>query len=91
MTDMTRDAAALRAQIGSLVAEYQKVTPALIQKTAQEYLRPENRTIVIVQPPAAAQETPETCLGGRTASPVVASHCWSTPPPTVATVRPSSA
>jgi zinc protease len=28
------------------------VTPALIQKTAQEYLRPENRTVLLIQPGA---------------------------------------
>ena len=46
------------ARVNSLVSEYQKVTPELIQKTAQEYLRPENRTVLLIQPqqqaPAAA-------------------------------------
>ena len=28
------------------------MTPALIQKTAQEYLRPENRTVLVIQPGA---------------------------------------
>jgi zinc protease len=42
------------ARINSLMSEYQKVTPELIQKTAQEYLRPENRTILIDQPQAPA-------------------------------------
>ena len=45
-------------RVNSLVSEYQKVTPELIQKTAQEYLRPENRTVLLIQPqqqaPAAA-------------------------------------
>jgi predicted Zn-dependent peptidase len=43
-------------RVNSLVPEYQKVTPELIQKTAQEYLRPANRTIVEIRPhePAAA-------------------------------------
>jgi predicted Zn-dependent peptidase len=49
-------------RVNSLVAEYQKVTPALIQKTAQEYLRPENRTVLLIQPqqqtPAAAPAAP---------------------------------
>jgi zinc protease len=40
------------ARVNSLVAEYEKVTPALIQKTAQEYLRPENRTVLLIQPGA---------------------------------------
>jgi zinc protease len=45
------------ARINSLVAEFEKVTPAQIQKTAQEYLRPENRTVIVLNPqatPAAA-------------------------------------
>jgi zinc protease len=37
-------------RINSLVAQFDKVTPELIQKTAQEYLRPTNRTIVEIQP-----------------------------------------
>jgi len=48
--------------VNTLVSEYQKVTPALIQKTAQEYLRPENRTVLLIQPqqqtPAAAPAAP---------------------------------
>ena len=35
-------------------AEFRKVTPALLQKTAQEYLRPTNRTVLIVEPGQAA-------------------------------------
>src|ERR1700726_3831518 len=42
------------ARVNSLVAEYEKVTPELIQKTAQEYLRPENRTVLLIQPAAQA-------------------------------------
>jgi predicted Zn-dependent peptidase len=42
------------ARVNSLVSEYQKVTPELVQKTAQEYLRPENRTILTIQPQQAA-------------------------------------
>jgi predicted Zn-dependent peptidase len=38
------------ARINTLEAEFQKVTPELIQKTAREYLRPGNRTILVVQP-----------------------------------------
>jgi zinc protease len=41
------------ARINSLVAEFEKVTPAQIQKTAQEYLWPENRTIIVLNPQAA--------------------------------------
>jgi predicted Zn-dependent peptidase len=42
----------------SLVAEYEKVTPELIQKTAQEYLRPGNRTVLLIQPAPAATVKP---------------------------------
>ena len=42
------------ARVNSLVAEYKKVTPALIQKTAKEYLRPENRTVLLIQPQGQA-------------------------------------
>jgi predicted Zn-dependent peptidase len=35
--------------------EFKKVTPALIKKTAKEYLRPENRTILIIDPKANKQ------------------------------------
>jgi predicted Zn-dependent peptidase len=42
------------ARVNALVGEYEKVTPALIQKTAQEYLRPENRTVLLVEPAQAA-------------------------------------
>lgn len=42
-------------RINSLEAEFAKVTPALVQKTAQEYLRPTNRTVLVDEPkPAAA-------------------------------------
>jgi zinc protease len=41
------------ARINSLVSEFEKVTPAQIQKTAQEYLRPENRTVIVLNPQAA--------------------------------------
>jgi zinc protease len=48
------------ARVNSLVGQFEKVTPELIQKTAQEYLRPENRTIVIREPkPADAPAMPE--------------------------------
>ena len=47
------------ARINSLEEQFRKVTPELIQKTAQEYLRPTNRTIVVVEPaPKAAAEAP---------------------------------
>jgi len=37
------------ARINSLVSEFDKVTPGLIQKTAQDYLKPENRTILVLE------------------------------------------
>jgi zinc protease len=36
-------------RINSLDSEFAKVTPELIQKTAQEYLRTENRTILVLE------------------------------------------
>jgi len=38
--------------INEIEANFRKVTPALMQKTAQEYLRPENRTILTIEPKA---------------------------------------
>jgi zinc protease len=47
------------ARINTLVSEFEKVTPQLIQKTAQEYLRPENRTVLVLQTkPAEAPAAP---------------------------------
>jgi predicted Zn-dependent peptidase len=43
------------ARINQLEAQFKKVTPALLQKTAQEYLRPGNRTILIIEPKAEAK------------------------------------
>ncbi len=43
------------SRINNIEEEFKKVTPELIQKTAQEYLRPTNRTIIIVDPKAAKQ------------------------------------
>jgi predicted Zn-dependent peptidase len=41
------------ARVNTLVGQFEKVTPELIQKTAQEYLRPQNRTVLIREPKAA--------------------------------------
>jgi zinc protease len=41
-------------RINTLEAEFRKVTPALLQKTAQEYLRKTNRTVLTIEPAAAA-------------------------------------
>jgi zinc protease len=38
------------SRVNSLDAEFRRVTPELVQKTAQEYLRPGNRTVVLVEP-----------------------------------------
>jgi predicted Zn-dependent peptidase len=40
-------------RINTLEAEFAKVTPALVQETAREYLRPGNRTLYVVTPGAA--------------------------------------
>jgi zinc protease len=46
------------ARVNSLESEFEKVTPQVIQKTAQEFLRPTNRTVLIDEaravPPSAA-------------------------------------
>ncbi len=39
--------------INQIEAEFEAVTPELIQRTAQEYLRPTNRTILTIEPGAA--------------------------------------
>ena len=38
------------ARVNTLETEFRKVTPALIQKTAQEYLRSSNRTVLVLEP-----------------------------------------
>lgn len=43
------------ARINKLEAEFKKVTPDVIKKTASEYLRATNRTILIVEPKAVNQ------------------------------------
>jgi zinc protease len=37
-------------RVNSLVTEFRKVTPEILQKTAEEYLRPTNRTVVLIEP-----------------------------------------
>jgi len=47
------------SRVNSLVGQFDKVTPELIQKTAQEYLRPGNRTVIELQPaPKPAADAP---------------------------------
>jgi predicted Zn-dependent peptidase len=43
------------ARINRLEAEFAKVTPELIQRTAREYLRPTNRTVYTIAPGAKPQ------------------------------------
>ena len=46
--------------VNTLEAGFNKVTPQLIQSTAREYLRPTNRTVLLVQPAPAAAAAPAT-------------------------------
>jgi predicted Zn-dependent peptidase len=41
--------------INQIEANFRKVTPELIQKTAKEYLRKTNRTIVMIKPGKTAE------------------------------------
>lgn len=43
------------ARINQLEEEFRKVTPELMQRTILEYLRPTNRTVLIVNPQAKAE------------------------------------
>ncbi|HEY0082816.1 MAG TPA: hypothetical protein VGB61_08500, partial [Pyrinomonadaceae bacterium] len=47
------------ARINTLEAEFRKVTPQIIQRTAREYLRPGNRTVLTIVPKPAAAATPK--------------------------------
>ena len=46
--------------VNRLEAGFDKVTPALIQSTAREYLRPTNRSILLVEPAPQAAAAPAT-------------------------------
>jgi zinc protease len=48
-------------RINDIEAQFRKLTPALIQKTAQEYLRPTNRTALAIVPGASS----ENAQGGK--------------------------
>jgi predicted Zn-dependent peptidase len=48
--------------INQIEAHFRKVTPELLQKTAQEYLRPGNRTILTIEP-KAEEKKPEPKSG----------------------------
>lgn len=52
------------ALINSLEDNLRKVTPELVLKTAQEYLRKTNRTVLVVEPGAAAKQ-PAAGTGGE--------------------------
>lgn len=43
------------SRINKLESEFDVVTPELIRKTAQDYLRPTNRSVVVLKPASAAQ------------------------------------
>jgi predicted Zn-dependent peptidase len=45
-------------RINDLEAQFRKITPALLQKTAEQYLRPTNRTVLVIQPKAEAAAQP---------------------------------
>jgi zinc protease len=45
-------------RINRIEDEFRKVTPELVLKTAREYLRPTNRTVLIINPKAAAPAGP---------------------------------
>ena len=44
------------ARINEIEEEFRKVTPELIQRTAQEYLRTGNRTVYVIDPAAAPRQ-----------------------------------
>jgi len=46
-------------KINQIEREFRKVTPQLMQKTAQDYLRPENRTILVIEPRADEKAAPK--------------------------------
>jgi predicted Zn-dependent peptidase len=45
-------------RINDVEAQFRKITPALLQKTAEQYLRPTNRTVLVVQPKTDAAPQP---------------------------------
>jgi predicted Zn-dependent peptidase len=48
------------AKINTLEANFQSVSPDLLQRTAREYLRKTNRTVLILEPGAAKSAVPST-------------------------------
>jgi predicted Zn-dependent peptidase len=51
--------------VNTLEAQFRKVTPALIQKTAREYLRSSNRTIRVVEPKTAPADAEKPAKSGE--------------------------
>jgi zinc protease len=47
-------------KINHIEEEFRKVTPALLQKTAQEYLRASNRTVLVIEPKAETKTKEKT-------------------------------
>jgi predicted Zn-dependent peptidase len=47
-------------RINRLEDEFAKVTTAVVQKTAAEYLRPANRTVYLIKPGKTGQPSPES-------------------------------
>jgi predicted Zn-dependent peptidase len=52
------------ARLNRLEAEFARVTPALLQRTAREWLRPTNRTVYTITPAARRPATPATTSTG---------------------------
>jgi predicted Zn-dependent peptidase len=46
------------ARINRIEEEFRKVTPELVQQVAREYLRPGNRTVLVLEPGAAGGSQP---------------------------------
>jgi predicted Zn-dependent peptidase len=46
--------------VNRLEGGFAQVTPELLMRTAREYLRPTNRSILVIEPGAAAQGAPKT-------------------------------
>lgn len=53
------------ARVNTIESEFRKVTPAIIQKTAQEYLRSSNRTVLVVEPKTAATNAAKPGTSGN--------------------------
>jgi predicted Zn-dependent peptidase len=50
-------------RINDIETQFRRVTPALIQKTAEEYLRPTNRTVLAIEPGADNKNAQATKSG----------------------------